>query len=113
MEIKINRLLMSKSDFVNKGVTKADLKYDGKQPSTNRKLLKCAITWEKTPERETMSDVAMVCDKSLVRTDRDVVETKMCKGLLYYIGLDEWNVNCPLVLTVFEIGTTVAARSTM
>jgi len=32
--LKLDRLLESRSGFLSKGVTKADLKHDGKHPST-------------------------------------------------------------------------------
>ena len=57
--LKLERLLESRSGFLSKGVTRADLKQDGKHPSAKDRLAKCAIRWEKTSEQETISGVGM------------------------------------------------------
>ena len=56
MGLKLERLPGSRLGFLSKGVTRADLKQDGKHPSAKDKL---AIRWEKTSEQETISDVGM------------------------------------------------------
>ena len=57
--LKLERLLVSRSGFLSKGVTRADLKHDGKHASAKDRLAKCAIRWEKTSEQETISGVGM------------------------------------------------------
>ena len=57
--LKLERLLVSRSGFLSKGVSKADLKHDGKHPSAKDRLAKRAISWEKTSEQETISGVGM------------------------------------------------------
>src|ERR1043165_8883127 len=57
--LKLERLLVSRSGFLSKGVTKADLKHEGKQPSAKDRLVKCAIRWEKTSEQDRISGVRM------------------------------------------------------
>jgi len=59
MGLKLERLPGSRLGFLSKGVTRSDLKQDGKQSSAKDKLAKCAIRWEKTSEQETTSGVGM------------------------------------------------------
>jgi len=59
INLKVERLLVLRSGFLSKGVTRADLKNDGKHPSAKDRLSKCAIRWEKTSEQETISGVGM------------------------------------------------------
>src|SRR6218665_2036379 len=57
MGLRLERLPGSRLGFLSKGVTRADLKQDGKHHSAKDKLVKCAIRWEKTSEQETISGV--------------------------------------------------------
>src|SRR6218665_1788729 len=57
MGLKLERLPGSRLGFLSKGVTRADMKQDGKHPSAKDKLAKYAIRWEKTSEQETISGV--------------------------------------------------------
>ena len=41
--LKFERLLESRPGFLSKGVTRADLKHDGKRPSAKDRLAKSAI----------------------------------------------------------------------
>ena len=50
--LKFERLLESRLGFLSKGVTRADLKHDGKRPSAKDRLAKRAIRWEKTSEQD-------------------------------------------------------------
>jgi len=59
MDLKLERLPGSRLGILSKGVTRADLKQDGKHSSAKDKLAKCAIRWEKTSEQETIRGVGM------------------------------------------------------
>ena len=45
---EVRKVAGVKVGFLSKGVTRADLKHDGKHPSAKDRLAKCAIKWEKT-----------------------------------------------------------------
>ena len=57
--LKFERLLESRLGFLSKGVTRADLRHDGKCPSAKDSLAKRAIRWEKTSEQESIRDVGI------------------------------------------------------
>lgn len=59
LSLKLDRQLMFRSDFLNKGETKADSKHDGKQSSAKDELINCVIRSDKLSEQETISDLGM------------------------------------------------------